>query len=299
MATVAAFPGIFFLELSVHPCRLGAVNRSEHYRSTIITPLDDAMLAKTNTWSPLLIVMLVIGGSQPVSASLFDTEFENADWHHQVRAQGNRLSIVALQQGSGGNPDAYRQTSQQASLHPSIKTIRVSHFYDGMVYDPGVDGPLASVDIHFDAKVEALEVNGSTTDVLFGAAIKQGNNVFHLTPSKSTNLVGVGDWDRLSFVDLFPDDFDDTFGLGNTLDFSATGDDIRFGYSAYIQSIHRQFGSTMALTGVDNWWASPQTGVPEASSLMVFLTLFGFAFGGGYLRKSAPRAPLTDHSKSL
>ena len=118
------------------------------------------------------------------------------------------------------------------------------------------------------------------------AAIKQGANVFHLSPSKSTNLVGVGDWNTLSFVGLFPNDFDDTFDLGNTLNFSATGDDIRFGYSAYIQSIHSQFGSTMALTGVDNWWASPQTGVPEPSSLMEFVTLFGFAFGGGYLRKN-------------
>jgi hypothetical protein len=255
------------------------------------------MLAKTNTSTPLMIVMLVIGGSQPVTASGFiDTEFENTDWLLQARHQANQVNIVAQQQAAGGNPDAYRQTSQQASSFPGIKTIRVSHFYDGLIYDPGVDGPLTSVDIHFDAKVEALEANGSTTGVLFGAAIEQGDNVFHLTPSGSINLEGVGDWNTLSFVGLLPNDFDDTFGLGNTLDFSATGDDIRFGYTAYIQSIHRQFGSTMALTGVDNWRASPQTGtlVPEASSLMLFLTSFGFAFGSGYLRRSAPSSPLPD-----
>ena len=134
------------------------------------------MLAKSHASTPLLIVMLVTGGSQPVSASEFiDTEFENADWLHQARHQANQVSIVAQQQASGGNPDAYRQTSQQASSFPGIKTIRVSHFYDGVVYDPAVDGPLTSVDIHFDAKVEALEVNGSTIEVLFGSSDQAGS----------------------------------------------------------------------------------------------------------------------------
>jgi hypothetical protein len=228
---------------------------------------------------------LLIGLFLPsvVQASTFtDTEFADADWAiDHIRSgvgAGAGTLFDAFQETSGGNPDAYRYSSQvHGGARNGTMWTWLFNFDQSSIFDPSL-GSLDALSIDFDAIIFTATTNGVRTGPSFGPAIRQGDRLF--TNLDLSNIPigrnGTFGWEEYEFDSLTESNFlPAEFAFqGATVDVSTSGLPIEFGYYSLIIG-NFTAGTT---TGVDNWRleVNPQP-VPEPTTLAIWSLLFGVA----------------------
>ncbi len=184
-----------------------------------------------------------------------DDAFENADWTLLVRTTGWGGSAVGEQVNEGGNPVDHRTVVTRHNGAPGggrTCTYALS-VKDSAVYDPSVEGSIASIDYEEDARPVA---SGQDT----GPVICQGDACY-LSFAASTGPLG--DWQTAQRGRLLAEDFvrvDPSVGGSGLVsdahpDFSATGAPIEFGFYRSICVNGGTFGvgSGQSEAGIDNW----------------------------------------------
>jgi hypothetical protein len=226
------------------------------------------------TASALTFSFLVTTPAQ--AATFFDGTFNDADWTRIVNITEGPFSSfeeTASQSLSGGNPGAFRSMTHTWGNNTAA---RIYHFNVNAIYDPAVEGAIASID--YSADVRGLP--GSTIGGVFGDgfAIQQDGRIFR------TGTTGIGNnspWQTVSLLNLTSGNFIALDG-GSEPDFSITGSSIQFGY------IRGNFIPTRTVRtvahGIDNWSVTLNLAtvpVPEPSktpepSTIISLGLLGF-----------------------
>jgi 6-phosphogluconolactonase (cycloisomerase 2 family) len=189
-------------------------------------------------------------------AVFFDGTFNNSGWQvtNFTNSTGTTSGAQAL---SGGNPGAYRQTTNNVGPAPSancLGNVVGFHAKTGAVYNPAQQGSITSIDYAEDA----ILISGGGDGQGAGPALIQGGQVYlgpeHVTPSFS--------WTHFTNPGLLAGDFSavDTTAFCSSFvnsskhpDFSASGSPIQFGFW---RANSTGTGATSGYTtvgGVDNW----------------------------------------------
>ncbi len=153
-----------------------------------------------------------------LAGSILDTEFNDSDWSaFSINATGG-FGFNAGQAGAGGNPGAHRSVTHSSAAGFAQGTVIHTH---ATAWDPASMGAITSLDM----SIEVNCFNGGTSGaVAFGLVVVQGG-VAYFGPT-FTALTGSGWRTDLSATGLTAASFS---GSG-TLDFSATGGAISFGF---------------------------------------------------------------------
>ena len=214
-----------------------------------------------------------------------DTVFPNANWSATKFLDG---SFSAFQVATGGNPDQFRQTDQ--SMNPG-ESIFVVHTNSSAVYNPSVNGALGTVNCSFNIKF----VGGSTgtSQVAHRLALEQAGSFYFANDFVVALGPGNGQpgaWQSFSSSGLTSSDFSKLSGAG-TLDFSASGSPITFGYlttnTAGVTSISTS-------SGIDNWSVTlnPTDQLLNISTRLRVLTGDNVLIGGFIITGSVPKKVL-------
>ena len=207
------------------------------------------------------------------AAIVADTEFSDTDWLSAKALDttaGSLASSTSIQQISGGNPGAYRETIHDWQVTVDGVQIRFAHLFTPMSYDMSVQGAINSLVFEMDAKVDsAPQVNA----IGFRFLVEQ-DGIFYESNTDGVILVGTS-WNSINEI-LTATDFV-AIGGANNPDFSIAGSPIRFGYVTGNGGSNT--GRTLqAVGGVDNWSVSF---VPIPATVWLFgsglLGLIGFA----------------------
>lgn len=192
-----------------------------------------------------LLFLPVFAAAQTVS----DSTFANADWTLTVSPGGNGGTVVASQGSSGGN--FFRSVGDTVNAHQSI--IVGTHIYNPFTYDPGISGPILTIDYSEDAFCQAgCFGQGQST----GPAVLQDGILYIYTgflitgPALTTQT--------LTLNGLTAADFGRVVVTGTTYfdntqqpNFSAAGGPIQFGFFRANGSIVS--GPYTLTAAIDNW----------------------------------------------
>ena len=200
-------------------------------------------------WLRASLVVLVVY-SPSLAQTYSDTVFNNADWTVQQFLTG---SFSTAQVATGGNPDHFRRTEHSA-LNTG-QSIILMHFKPSAVYDPKVSGAIQSIDFSFDLKF--LGGSTGTSQVGYRLAVRQADALYFSLPQlgvaqgPGSGLPGAG-WSPFSFKGLVASNFARYGGTG-TIDFSANGPPITFGY---LTTNTVTADGTSTTSGIDNWFVN-------------------------------------------
>lgn len=214
-----------------------------------------------------------------------------ADWSlHRISTSGS-ATLVNSTPNPGGNPGSYWQFNQGSpTVVPAGQTnqVREAFLFDNAVYDPTIQGALGSVGIGFDTRNFSSNVGGSGG---FATAIlTQGGRYYSAINNGARNISGP-DWVGFDFVSTLASDWLE-LGTDSTPDFSATGNEMTFGFRMSLGGVCPQtatsgcFGPAI-VSGLDNFryelTAAPRvSAVPEPATLM----LLGLGLAGlGAMRR--------------
>ncbi len=203
----------------------------------------------------------VCGVPSAHAIDFLDTEFLDTDWTASELVDttpGGLATFTAIQQTSGGNPDAYRQTEH--FYHEG--SILVNHVRGGFTHNITPGSFLTHVSYSFDVNIFPV---GGMGAVAYGLSIRQGTNVYI-----DYHLAFPTGWHSLSFSNLIAGQFDRIGGPGHP-DF-INGGLTEFGY---FTSNGTDGGPTFTRSGIDNFSVTLRA-VPEPTSL---LTLSGLGLG--------------------
>lgn len=181
---------------------------------------------------------------QLLNVTFTDGTFANGDWNLTPFITGGTGSISATQQLVGGNPGAYRQTTNSAAGGaPEMISFQMRN---GASYDPSKQGVISGIDYSEDS----ILLKGEGDGLGAGPALEQ-NGKFYFGPYFVTpNFV----WANHAFSSLLAGDFTlldlSKPGFADLTmhpDFSASGAAIQFGF---FRSNHI---SDTRSGGIDNW----------------------------------------------
>ena len=195
---------------------------------------------------------------------LYDPLLPNATWSVNLLHGGPYVECTGMFTVPGnlvsavtwltGNPGSHRALYHAGFAGCGPTEFSSSHVHNGYSWDPAVDGPLESVTVRFDAAVtDCCENAGHIGDeTAFGVVVRQGG-VDYVSINWIVSL-GAG-WSSLHFKNLQPQALSAVNGPpGQIPDFSATGQEIRFGFYAY----HAKEGQTVTSdNSVDNFEVIP------------------------------------------
>ncbi len=197
------------------------------------------------------------------AAAWSDTSFANGDWSsQQLTVTGSTdpgATYASGQAGTGGNPGAYRETTQ-TYRGPNLG-IAVAHWAANELYDPGVSGAIGGFSFSFD--LAFFNYPGSCCGPSFAVGYApllvqngnffRGNSVLTVSPA----------WASFSLPDQAAADFVLVNGTDNP-DFSAAGGPIMLGYITFNGT--STASETSTTSGLDNWVVST-VDIPEPASL--------------------------------
>lgn len=176
-----------------------------------------------------------------------DTEFFLEDWDHTIlMSEGDVVLGPFSQEPDGGNPGNFQLGYHQTD--GPFAAIYDGHLYLDSVYIPSVDGAIGSVDIQYDW------IDLDPGGVQHGLAVFQGGEAFiRFVDSagpyeqwKTLSLEGITEddpqWQRVTNSGIFNDG----------PDFSASGEDLAFGYYSFNWSLPQGF-LIQRTWGVDNF----------------------------------------------
>lgn len=168
-----------------------------------------------------LIGLACLGSEARADVTYSDGAFVTSTWGFEIVGTG---TSVPSQVVSGGNPGSYRQINQTVAQN-SGWFYAFSRYGTSLAtrYEPATQGAIQSVDFSIQAQTISVQ-GGQIPGLAWG--IKQGSFVYVQTAFQ--NLSGPA-WANFSSAALTPADFFCANGAG-TLDFSASGAPIRFGF---------------------------------------------------------------------
>jgi sugar lactone lactonase YvrE len=189
----------------------------------------------------------------PHSVRFFDGTLDDANWQLSVFTNGGAAS--AAQQGSGGDPNSYRQIVNTVNNPPPGMQTQVIDFSGNVqaVYDPQVHGAIDSIDYSEDD----ILISGGGHSQGANLALIQGGQVY-IGPSHAISDVA---WTTHQDLQLHQSDFNavDPAALGGSgvdttkhPDFSQSGAPIEFGFARSNLAAPGGPGYT-TVGGIDNW----------------------------------------------
>lgn len=198
----------------------------------------------------------VLGGSPPASAGIVtftDGAFADGDWtvvQSSFRDTGGALpggSVVATQE-PGGNPGTMRAVTNAVVAAPSgseyASTFGI-HIRSGTTYDPGTQGPIATIDYFEDAR-------NITAGQLSGLAVRQNGRVYYT----QAGVHAATTWGRVSQLGIVPGVFSEMTADGwipaSKPDFSASGAPLEFGF-VRASSNGNGGPAYSVIAAIDNW----------------------------------------------
>jgi hypothetical protein len=217
----------------------------------------------------LLLSLTAVAHATP--AVFRDETFADSDWtvvtssfvvfENTVLPGGTATGAQVL---TGGNPGSFRDVTHFVPAAPSPTTFAAvwsAHFRTGFVYDPSVQGPIATIDFDEDARSTLGSQLGQST----GIAIRQSDQVYvaqaGATPETAWTHKQVRGLAFSDFGVLAPNGFPG----GSSPDFSAAGGPIEVGFVRG-NSTGKGGGSYTIAAAIDNWQVRinpPCTTVPE------------------------------------
>lgn len=201
-----------------------------------------------------------------------DTEFNNGDWSSSVAvdtASGGTSSAFGLQIASGGNPDAYRETTLSfpfgASGNESLLATELSSV---SLYEPAVSGAIESLALS--TSYNLLSQIGGTPGLTIRFVVVQDGELFETAGIQTVG--SSGSWVEYSLTELDESDFSSVSGSG-MLDLSAAGSQLQFGYGLGVGAGVGNASNIISRFGVDNW-SLEVAAVPEPHALALAALLF-------------------------
>ena len=233
------------------------------------------MNRRTLSLAALAGAALLAVAASPAQASVAfaDGNFADADWTAFTVTAGANDSFAAGQVAAGGNPGAYRQTTQVYYQGPGITVV---HLNTANLYDPGVQGAVTSLTFDFDFNFFNAPGTGPAPSAAVGVGIvaRQNGMVFFGATGGAATL---NSWQHFNY-NLTPADF-------GGLDLTSSGASVAFGY--YTSNGTCCGGPNTTISGIDGWGASienaPSLGVPEPATWALMIAGFGAA--GALLRR--------------
>lgn len=166
--------------------------------------------------------MLLCAGAR-ADVTFADTEFVNSNWGLDTFTVGAGGTSVGLQT-VGGNPGFGRQVTNNLTIGGEVYAMHRYGTTMATRYEPIVSGAITSVDFTIDSKWIA-GIGGLGHGITIGA--KQGTVVYRA----GFDITGsTGLWETHAASGFTAASFVDLSGGSGTIDFSATGAPIRFGF---------------------------------------------------------------------
>ncbi|HVL16166.1 MAG TPA: YncE family protein [Gemmata sp.] len=192
------------------------------------------------------LVYVCRAGAGPAPVTFADGQFQDNNWAATKIVDttvGQTASQAVGQAATGGRGGAYRETSHTwtGGDAATSRGMTLAHLRAGAVYDPGVRGPIESVDYSFHVRV--LRQTGGTPGMAMFPIVRQ-NGAYYV----HYNIIESPDWTRRSFPGLTAADF--TNGTAAP-DFSAAGAPIEFGYAT--STGFQESVVVNVVGGLDNW----------------------------------------------
>ena len=204
-----------------------------------------------------MAAVLASAGLAHADVTYTDGTFAPSSWGFEIVGGG---SSTPSQVASGGNPGSYRQINQSVPANTGW-FYGFSRYGTNTAtrYDPVSQGAITSVDFSIDARTIST-VGGQVPGLAMG--IKQGSLVYVQTAFAN---VGNSSWGFFGSFGLTPADFTCVNGSG-TVDFSATGGPLRFGFVTINASFSAQ--PTGSVSEYDNYNVVVHN-VPAPGALML------------------------------
>lgn len=186
--------------------------------------------------SPL--VLCAAATAAPPTVLFEDKTFNPGDYIELFSAfpGGQTVSQDPVGGNSATIPDPFRRVQTITS-----NVVRLSHLNTGFVIDPGVT-PILSVDFSIDTKAFSAFGQG----MAYGLAAEQNGIAFEAASQITGSAPGAFSWNSFSVTGLVAASFSTEAGGPQTLDFSATGSPITFGFRT------ANSGGTGITVGYDN-----------------------------------------------
>lgn len=174
------------------------------------------------TFTAAVLVLGIAGTAQ--SATLFKTDFiDHGTWTEtQVGGSGSHIFDATGYATGNGDPSALNIFSY---LYGGSTSIGYFLAFDGLVYDPSVQGAVDSIDFSLDRKRILSPYGGHGYGI---GALQDGNHYFYGTTVNTINA-----WGQFVGTGLTSGDFSAFFSAGPGLDLSASGSAIQFGLVIY------------------------------------------------------------------
>lgn len=159
-------------------------------------------------------------GAAASAAYIQDAQFNNADWSAFAINTTGGFGFSAGQNGSGGNPGAYRSISQTSDAGFAQGTVIHTH---ALTWSPGSQGAITDMDM----SIQVNCFNGGTSGAVgFGLIVVQGGVVYF--GATFTALTGSGWRSDLGAAGLSASTF--TSAASTHPDFSTSGGVVAFGF---------------------------------------------------------------------
>ena len=184
-----------------------------------------------------------------------DNTFDPADWSVEV-SSSEGASQTNRQEGSGGNPGAFRAMRHILPPVGPSETARVEviHIYQGAGYNPGIQGAISSIDFFEETKMLSLPFPEAF--IRSFPVIVQNGQIYR---SKTYNqYIGLTTWSSGRQLGLMATDFVALDGVAEQPDFSTNGGEMRFGYfrGSSRLNTYPPYPANQDLViehGIDNW----------------------------------------------
>ncbi|RME05987.1 MAG: hypothetical protein D6812_02265, partial [Deltaproteobacteria bacterium] len=183
------------------------------------------------------------------SISFSDETFADSDWTAPLFFFSDPdIAYSNQQEGSGGNPGAYREFSAvRTTPSPTSTFVRQAHLRNGAIFDPATEGAITSLSYTFD--ILSLPISGSGyVSFALGLLLYQ-NGAYYIAGGFGYTSTG---WRRIQQSFTSSISFYRIAGSGpDHPDFSASGAPIRFGF--FSQVFFATGGIGTKVGGIDNW----------------------------------------------
>ena len=216
-----------------------------------------------------LLATLGVGQCAAIGAvSFFDGTFANDDWTVITVPGWDYGTATGTQIATGGNPDFYREITNTVQSLPLV-TIHGFHIKLSAMYDPSVQGAIATIDYSEDSLLISGFEGGEGQ---FAApALVQGGMCYYASGWATPEFY----WVHHSASDLTADSFLRlALGPPEHPDFSASGSAMEFGFLRGNSTSEGASGYT-CVGGIDNWSVTVNL-VPDPATLSL-LALGGLA----------------------